>query len=409
LLTGEYSFRQKGTGILPGDANLIIEPGRATLPGVLRSAGYHTGIVGKWHLGLGKGPIDWNGEIKPGPNEIGFDESFIMAATGDRVPCVYLRDHHVVNLDPADPIEISYKTPFPGEPDGKRDRSTLKIDWSLGHNMAVINGIGRIGYMKGGKAALWNDETMADTFTKEALAFIERSKDKPFFLYFATHNVHVPRVPNPRFAGKTTMGSRGDSLVEFDWQVGQVLDTLDRLKLAENTLVILTSDNGPVLDDGYKDEAEEKVGSHKPAGPFRGGKVMAYEGGVRMPLLVRWPQKVRPGTSTAVISQVDFPATLAAFVNAEFPKDRAPDCRNMLPALLGDSPEGRDSVLVSGHVVAVRSGDWKLLPVRRKQGDETSDPAWELYNLAEDPGETTNLAATRPEKVEELKKLLPPR
>ena len=409
LLTGEFAFRQKGTGILPGDANLIIEPGRATLPGVLRSAGYRTGIVGKWHLGLGKGTIDWNGEIKPGPNEVGFDESFIMAATGDRVPCVYLRDHRVVNLDPADPIEVSYKTPFTGEPDGKRDRATLKIDWSLGHNMAVINGIGRIGYMKGGKAALWNDETMADTFTKEAVSFIEHAKDKPFFLYFATHNVHVPRVPNPRFKDKTTMGSRGDSLAEFDWQVGQVLDTLDRLKLAENTLVILTSDNGPVLDDGYKDEAEEKVGNHRPAGPFRGGKVMAYEGGVRMPLLARWPAKIRPGTSGAVISQVDFPATLAALANAGFPKDRAPDSRNLLPALLGDSPEGRDNVLVAGHVVAVRSGDWKLLPVRRKQGDEAKDLAWELYNLAEDPGETKNLAAAMPEKIEELKKLLPSR
>ena len=228
MLTGEYAFRQKGTGILPGDAKLIIEPGRPTLASMLKSAGYKTGVVGKWHLGLGAGVIDWNGEIKPGPNEIGFDESFIMAATGDRVPCVYVRNHRIENLDPADPIQVSYQNPFPGEADGVRDRASLKMDWSHGHNQAVVNGVGRIGYMSGGRKARWTDETMAETFAKEAVAFIGRSKDQPFFLYFATHDVHVPRIVNPRFAGKTTMGPRGDAIAEFDWQVGQVLDAIER-------------------------------------------------------------------------------------------------------------------------------------------------------------------------------------
>lgn len=401
MLTGEYAFRQKGTGVLPGDAKLIIQPGRATLATALRNAGYTTGVVGKWHLGLGDGSLDWNGEIKPSPNEIGFDHSFIMAATGDRVPCVYVSNGRVVNLDPADPIKVSYQHGFPGEPDGKKDRATLRMDWSLGHNMAVINGVGRIGYMTGGKKALWNDETMAETFANEAVSFIEKSKGKPFFLYFATHDVHVPRIPNPQFVGKTKMGPRGDAIVEFDWQVGRVLETLDRLGLTENTLVILTSDNGPVLDDGYKDEAVEKLGDHKPAGPFRGGKYSIHEGGTRMPMLARWPARIKAGTkSDAIISQVDFPATFAAMVGAEFPKDRAPDTRNVLPALLGESPAGRDSVLQHAGVVAIRSGNWKLIPPHKKNKVQ-------LYDLAKDPGETTNLAGDHPEKVAELGKELP--
>jgi len=408
MLTGEYAFRQKGTGVLPGDAKLIIAPGRATMASVLKSAGYKTGVVGKWHLGLGDGNIDWNGEIKPSPNEIGFDDSFIMAATGDRVPCVYVRNHRIENLDPADRIQVSYKEPFPGEPDGKRDRASLKMDWSAGHNMAVINGVGRIGYMKGGKKAVWNDETMAETFAKEAVSFIERSKYQPFFLYFATHNVHVPRIPNPKFVGKTTMGPRGDSIAEFDWQVGEVLAALDRLKLAENTLVILTSDNGPVLDDGYKDQAVEKLGAHKPAGPFSGGKYSILEGGTRMPFLVRWTGRVKAGTTTgAIISQVDFPATFAALAGTTFPKERGQDSTNQMAALLGESKTGRDHVIEHtqfANTVAVRSGDWKLIPaIQRKKA---KSPA-RLYNLAKDPAEQNNLAKENPEKVAELSKLLP--
>ena len=178
--------------------------------------------------------------------------------------------------------------------------------------MAVVNGIGRIGFMKGGKAALWKDEDMADTFTRKGVEFIERHKDQPFFLYFATHDIHVPRVPHPRFVGQTTMGARGDAIVQFDWCVGELLATLDRLQLTDNTLVILSSDNGPVLDDGYKDGAVEKLGDHKPAGPFRGGKYTIFEGGTRMPFVVRWPGRVKPGVSDALVSQVDFCASFAA-------------------------------------------------------------------------------------------------
>ncbi len=410
LLTGEYAFRKAGTGVLPGDAALIIEPGRATLPSILQRAGYTTAAIGKWHLGLGsaRGKTDWNGEIKPGPLEIGFSYSYIMAATGDRVPCVYVENHRVVGLDPSDPIEVSYGKEIPGELNGIRNRDTLKMDWSHGHNNSVVNGIGRIGYMKGGQAARWVDEDMADRFTEQALAFIERAKDQPFFLYFATQDVHVPRVPHLRFVGQSKMGPRGDAIVEFDWCVGEILKKLATLKLADNTLVILSSDNGPVLDDGYKDQANEKLGAHKPAGPFRAGKYSSFEGGTRMPMIVRWPGKVKPGVSDAMVSQVDFSASLAALVGQAPDPRTMSDSQNVLAALLGQSPVGRDHIVEYAKGLALRQGQWKFVPpgnVRDGLGPwqdvKVAAPGL-LFNLQADPGEKHDLAAQEPAKLREL-------
>src|SRR5882757_4070729 len=288
LMTGQYAWRMPGTGILPGDAPLIIQPGRVTLPSMLKQQGYRTGVVGKWHLGLGGGKIDWNGEVAPGPLEIGFDYSFLMPATLDRVPCVFVEDHRVVNLDPKDPIEISYQKPFPGEPTGKNNPELLRMLPSHGHDQAIVNGVSRIGYMTGGKSALWTDENIVDVLTSKACAFIEGNRDRqPFFLYYASPDIHVPRLPNHRFVGKTEMGPRGDAIAELDWSVGEILKALDRNGLAENTLVIFSSDNGPVVDDGYKDQAVEKLGSHKPAGSYRGGKYSNFDGGTRVPFVVR--------------------------------------------------------------------------------------------------------------------------
>jgi arylsulfatase A-like enzyme len=251
LMTGEYAWRRPGTGILPGDAGLIIEPGRLTLPRVFQRAGYATGVVGKWHMGLGpKGGPDWNGAITPGPREIGFDSSFIMAATGDRVPTVYVEDGHVVGLDPTAPIRVSYAHRVGDVPTGKANPDLLRVHPSHGHDQTIVNGISRIGYMSGGTAALWKDEDMADVFTARAVRFLEENRARPFFLFFATHDPHVPRVPHPRFAGTTGLGPRGDVIAQLDGCVGEILKTLDRLGLYDNTLVLFTSDNGPVVDVG---------------------------------------------------------------------------------------------------------------------------------------------------------------
>jgi arylsulfatase A-like enzyme len=399
LLTGEYAFRKPGTNILPGDAGLIIAPTRTTLPAMLKRAGYSTAIVGKWHLGLGgkQGP-DWNGQISPGPNEVGFDYSFIMPATVDRVPTVYVENGRVRNLDPADPITVSYKGPVDNSPTGTTNPELLKMKADPQHSGTIVNGVSRIGWMKGGKTALWNDEAMADTFAQTAISFLEKhDKSKPFFLYFAAHNNHVPRIPAPRFAGKTPMGPRGDSIAEFDDTVGQLLDALQRLHLDKNTLVILSSDNGPVINDGYADEAVSKLGDHKAAGPFHGGKYSVLEGGTRIPFLVRWPGRAKPGVSDALVSQIDLLASFAALVGQSLTTGDAPDSQNVLPALLGTSPNGRAEFVEEGYPseLGLRAGSWKYI------GPRGNTPA-RLFDLATDPGESKNRAAENPDKAAEM-------
>jgi arylsulfatase A-like enzyme len=415
LLTGEYAFRKPGTGVLPGDAALIIEPGRTTLPSMLKKAGYSTGVVGKWHLGLGpKGGPNWNGEISPSPNDIGFDESFIMAATGDRVPTVYVQNRKVVGLDAADPITVSYGKPIGDGPTGQSHPELLtKMRPSHGHDQTIVNGISRIGYMTGGKAALWKDEDMADVFTSRAVSFIEARRSAPFFLYFALHDPHVPRVPHPRFAGKTGLGPRGDVIAELDWSVGEILNALDRLSLASNTLVIFTSDNGPVIDDGYQDDAVAKLGRHRPSGPFRGGKYSNFEAGTRVPFVVRWPDRVKPGVSDALVGQVDLLRSLAALTNQTLAAGDAPDSLDLLPALIGASRTGRSDLVLQGSGLALRAGRWKYIePSKRpKMNAQTNtelgnDPDPQLYDLTSDPGETRNVAAQFAAQVKEMEALL---
>jgi len=415
LLTGEYAWRKKGTGVLTGDAALIIEPGRATLPALLRQAGYRTAVVGKWHLGLGRGhgTTDWNDEIAPGPREVGFDESFIIPATGDRTPCVYVENGSVVGLDPADPLQVSFSAKVGDDPTARDHPELLTMGLTHGHDQTIVNGISRIGFMSGGRAARWVDEDMADVITRRAVRFIEENRMRPFFLYFATHDIHVPRVPHPRFRGSSDCGRRGDAVHQFDASVGEIVAALDRLTLARNTLVILTSDNGPVLDDGYADGAVADRNGHQPGGPFRGGKYSLFEAGTRVPFVVRWPARVRPGVSAALVSQVDFVSTLAALVNVPVPAETAPDSRNVLAALLGEGRSGRTEFVHAASGLALRQGPWKYIPpgkgpARFAQTDIESGIAAEpqLYYLERDPGETSNLAAREPVRVRRMQEKL---
>ncbi|HLO79839.1 MAG TPA: sulfatase-like hydrolase/transferase [Chitinophagaceae bacterium] len=415
LLTGMYAWRKEGTGIAPGDASLIIPVATTTLPGTLQKAGYNTAVIGKWHLGLGdeKG-ADWNGKISPGPNEIGFNYSFLIPATGDRVPCVFVENHEVVNLDRNDPIKVSYTAPVdPQAPTGKKNPELLKMHPSHGHDMTIVNGVSRIGYMSGGQSALWKDEDFADILVQKAEAYIGQHKSGPFFLYFSTHDIHVPRLPHARFVGKSGMGPRGDALLQLDWTVGKMMTILEKNGLLENTLIIFTSDNGQVIDDGYKDQAVEKLGLHKPGGIYRGGKYSAFEAGTKVPFIVSWKGTVGRGqTNTALFSQIDLYASLAALAGIPVPEGQAKDSKNALPVLLNQSNQSRDFLVEQSlnSTLSLIVGNWKYIEpsqgptINKDTNTELGNfPGPQLYNLSEDPGETKNLAAVHPERVNEMR------
>jgi arylsulfatase A-like enzyme len=410
LLTGIYPWRNKNAKILPGTAPLLIDTSQVTIPKVLKSKGYHTGIVGKWHLGLGDGNVDWNSKIAPGPNEVGFDYSFIMAATQDRVPTVYIKNGFVDNLDPNDPIMVDYDNNFEGQPTGLEYPELLKMKWHHGHNNSIVNSIPRIGFMKGGETAKWNDEDMADVFLNEAKNYIKKEKNQPFFLYYAMQQPHVPRTPHQRFVGSSGMGPRGDVIVEADWCIGELLKTLKEEGLLENTLIVFSSDNGPVLNDGYYDDAVEKLGDHKPAGALRGGKYSLFEAGTRVPFITYWNGTIKPGKSDALVSQIDLLNSIASLVDSETIDS---DSQNMLGAFLGKSNKGRENLILEATSrTALREGDWILIPpyngpalnheVNIELGNSKE---FQLYNLKDDIGQQNNLADSNPEKLNAMIKV----
>lgn len=346
LLTGLYPWTNREAKILPGNAALIINTQQVTLPKVMKQAGYVTGSVGKWHLGLGDGAVDWNKLVYPGAKEIGYDYSFIQAATNDRVPCIFIENGRGVNLDPNDPLYVSYKENFPGEPTGKVNR---------------------------------------------------------------LHQPHVPRVPNERFAGKSGMGPRGDVILEADWCVTEFLKEMDKLGLTENTLVIFTSDNGPVLDDGYQDQAVELVGNHKMAGPLRGGKTSLYDGGTCIPFMLRWPAEVKPGAvSDALVCQMDLLASLSVLIGQTY-SDKV-DSQNTLPVFLGKGGNGRKELVLEGYFnYALRDGDWVMIPPYPDTYGDAEEAAfagnsncYQLYNVKEDIGQQVNLAEKEPKRLRQM-------
>lgn len=420
LMTGEYPWRKKGTGVLPGDASLIIPTDKITLPKVFKNAGYATGAIGKWHLGLGNGEtINWNKPVQKGPNDVGFDYAYYFPATSDRVPTVFMENQQVVGLDASDPIEVDYKKKIGDEPTGAEHPELLKLPASPnhGHNNTIVNGIGRIGYMKGGKQARWTDEEIAHVFLNKAESFIEANAKEPFFLYFSLNDIHVPRMPSTQFKGKSGMGLRGDVILQMDWTIGEILRKLDDLKIADNTLIIFSSDNGPVLDDGYADRAVELAAGHKPAGPFRGGKYSAFEGGTRVPFLARWPKMIKAGTKTdALACQIDLLASFAAFFQQPLKNGEAPDSFNNFDALFGKPAKQREYLIKQGGALSITKGNWKYIEpkagvaVNVLTGTETANnPKPQLYDLARDPGEKADLADQYPDKVkamaEELEKV----
>lgn len=420
FLTGEYPFRKNNTDVAAGNAGMIIRPEQFTVADLFRSKGYATAAIGKWHLGIGDKTAeqDWNAPIPCSPNDLGFDYTYIMAATADRVPCVFIENGRVANYDASAPIEVSYQKNFPGEPTGKNNPELLyNLKPSHGHDMSIVNGISRIGYMKGGGKALWKDENIADSITCHALEFIEKNQNAPFFLYLCTNDIHVPRFPHERFRGKSPMGLRGDAILQFDWTVGQITEKLKKLKLEENTIVILTSDNGPVLDDGYQDQAVELAGEHKPAGPYRGAKYSAFEGGTIVPFIVSWPERIAPGESHALISHIDFIASISALLKGTIPQYMACDSYNQWSAWCGMNPIGRPWALEqsSSHTISVRADHWKYIEPSNKSAHVPWLPVIEsgdskehqLYRIDQkELGETTNLAEQHPELVKQFTQLI---
>ena len=406
LLTGTYPWRNKRAKILTG-ANLIIDTLEMTIPKMLKTKGYETGIVGKWHLGLGNTKIDYNKKISPGPNEVGFDHSFIMADTQDRVPTVYIENGYVVNLDPNDPIEVNFKNDDYGLASGTKNPELLTMKWHHGHNKAIVNGVPRIGYMKGGEKAKWSDIDMADKFLDEAKKYIDKVKDKPFFLFYTLQQPHVPRTPHPRFVGSSGMGPRGDVIKEADWCIGELYNHLEENNLLENTIIIISSDNGPVLNDGYYDDAVEKLGDHTPAGKLRGGKYSLFEAGTRVPFITYWKGKTKPQVSDEIVTQIDFLNSFSTLVGSDI---NSSDGVDLSDVFFNNKGNGRDELVLEATTrTAFRSGNWVMIPpypgpAKNYNVDIELGNSKEylLFNLESDLSQQNNLANSNPEKLQEM-------
>ena len=409
LLTGSYPWRNSKAKISTG-ASMIIDTNQNTLPKMFKENNYSTAIIGKWHLGLGDGQINYNTKISPGPNNIGFDYSYIMPDTQDRVPTVYIEDGYVKNLDNTDPLYVNFKENFDNQPTGDKNPEMLTMKWHHGHYNSIVNGISRIGFMKGGKKAYWSDIDMADHFLNKAKSYITKNKNKPFFLFYSMQQPHVPRTPHPRFKGKSGMGPRGDVIIEADWCIGQLYKTLEKENLLENTLIIISSDNGPVLNDGYYDDAVEKIGNHTPSGILRGGKYSLFEAGTRVPFISHWKGVTPSKVSNKLISQIDLFNSLSTIIGSEIKTSDSNDLSQLL--LNGDGNEREKLILEASGKTALKYKNWIFIPPYKGKAvskytnvELGRSNSYQLYNLKNDPTQRENLIDQEKEKLIELKEI----
>lgn len=383
---------------------------------MLKDAGYATALIGKWHLGFGEDAPDWNGELKPGPLELGFDYFFGLPVVNCAPPYVYVENHHVVGLDPNDPFV--------------RGVESVTEKWPAKGGYNAIGGARKA-------HELYRDEMVGTTFKDKAVQWIgERAGDRPFFLYLAPTNIHHPFTPHPRFKGTSDCGEYGDFIHELDWMVGEVLEAVERTGQADNTIVIFTSDNGGMLNEGGQNAWRA---GHRLNGDLLGFKFGAWEGGHRVPLIIKWPGRVPPNSvSPALISQMDLMATFAGIVDRPLRDGEGVDSIDQRATLTG-SPDApvRDELIVSPNSpdhLLVRKGRWVYIPAQDEGGfrgkkigdhllggaaafkltgqtnsDFTADgelkpdaPPAQLYDLEADPHQATNVYNEHPDVVAQL-------
>jgi len=427
LLAGRYGWRENIWGPLPYDRPMLIDTTIMTLPRLFKQFGYSTAIIGKWHLGFGsEGLTDWNKELKPGPLDIGFDYYYGVPLVNSHAPFVFVENRYVDGLDPDDPFIL------------RQENDAAPVDERLPRSpVQVFPEKGGLERWSGADRAhkLYRDEMVGTTLTEKATGWIEKHvkdrKQDPFFLYFATTNIHHPFTPHPRFKGTSQAGRYGDFIHELVWMVGELLSCIEEMGIANNTIVIFTSDNGGMLNEGGKDAW--KAG-HRINGELLGFKFGAWEGGHRVPLIVRWPGRVAPGTrSGQLIGQIDLFGTFSAILGYTRKEGEGPDSYNMLPALTGDPQEQiRDHLVLAPALrenLALRAGKWVYIGAQGSGGfggtyggpgalawsketnsDVTPDgkikedaPMQQLYNLQEDISQAENVIRENPQVAEKLR------
>ncbi|TSA36592.1 MAG: arylsulfatase [Verrucomicrobiaceae bacterium] len=396
VLSGSYAWRtprHPANQTIRPDAPLAFSAGQPTLASLFKSAGYSTACVGKWHLGFGEGDdlsirYDWSrDEIKPGPLEVGFDYFFGLAANVSNQPHIFIENHRFFGIQPGKKVTVT------------NEKGKEVLPWS--------------------PDAEYKNDHVAGDLTRKAVEFIERSKDKRFFLYFAPNIPHNPITPSAEFIGKSGCGLYGDFVQELDSHVGTLLDVLKKAGVADNTLIVFSSDNGGVCIDShspkfmienYPENFAASEAGHKICGDLRGKKHSIYDGGFRVPFIVRWPGQVPADSKCdSVVGLTDLFATFSAMLGKDVPSKL--DSVNTLPLWKGEpGATGRDSLVLRSAIgnFAIRKGDWKLIEQAElePQYKGFAENKNQLYKVSDDPSETTNLWDSNPELVRERAEML---